>query len=81
MTKRDLIKKLLLFPPSCAPARSHLCFLDGLLQFFLQAANTTKQGLSGTGCYLHWQLKILANHVARPAAVRLKEVHRCEAEM
>lgn len=81
MTTRSLRKHLLSFPPSCAPARSHLCFLDGLLEFFLQAANATRQGPSGTGCYLHRQLEILANHVARLAVVRLKEVHACELEM
>lgn len=81
MTKRNLLKRLLLHAPSRAPARPHLRFLDGLLEFFLQAADATRQGLRGTGRYLHRQLEILANHVARLAAVGLKEVHGCEAGM
>lgn len=80
MTNGNITKRLLPFPPSCAHAGSHLCFLDGLLEFFLQAAKATSQGLSGTGRYLHRQLKVLANPVARLAAVRLKEVHSCEVE-
>lgn len=40
---------------------SNLSFLDGLLQLLLQAANT-RHGLNRTGCNLHRQLKVLADH-------------------
>lgn len=78
--KESLEKGCLYFRPP-VPLHAHLCLLNGLLEFLLQAASAGRQGLSGTGRYLHWQLEILANHVARLAAVGLEEVQGCEGEM
>lgn len=52
--------------------RTDLRSLDGLLQLLLQAADQAGQALDGTGRYLHRQLEILTDHVARLATEHLQ---------